>query len=211
MIKSGGRVEAPTILGKPPRNSKDGEDKLIIGKNCLIRPFSTIYAGTRIGNNFQTGQGISIRENNIIGDDVLVGTNTVLEFGNKIGKGTRIHSNCFLEMVTLEEYVFIGPNVVFTDDLHPMNCPRYKDCLGGAKVKKFARIGAGVTILPGVIIGKNSLVGAGSVVINDVADNTVVVGTPARPIKSINDLVCRKGFFKRPYNWPPYGKIRRKE
>jgi len=60
--------------------------------------------------------------------------------------------------------VFVGPNVVFTDDPHPMNCPRYKECKGGAVVHRLARIGANATILPGVVIGENALVGAGSVV-----------------------------------------------
>ena len=71
-------------------------------------------------------------------------------------------------MVTVEDDVFIGPQVVFTDDPHPMNCPRYRDCKGGAVVRRLARIGANATILPGVTIGENALVGAGAVVVDDV-------------------------------------------
>lgn len=205
-IGKGARLEPPYIIGKPPRGKKEGELKISIGKNAIIRPFTTIYAGNKIGDNFQTGQGVSIREDNIIGNNVSVGTNSVLEFGNKIGNNIRIHSGCFLEMVTIEDGVFIGPNVVFTDDPHPMNCPKYKECLGGPVVKSLARIGANATILPGIIIGRNSLVGAGSVVTKNVPDNSVVVGNPARKIKSIDKLTCFKGFFKRPYMWPPYDK-----
>ncbi|MBE0447281.1 MAG: N-acetyltransferase [Actinobacteria bacterium] len=188
----------------PPRGSKEGELELQIGSNGLIRPFTTIYAGSKIGDYFQTGQGVSIREDNLIGDHVSIGTNAVLEFGNRIGNRVRIHTGCFLEMVTIEDDVFVGPNVVFTDDLHPMNCPRYKECKGGATVKRLARVGANSTILPGVIIGENALVGAGSVVTSDVPDNAVVVGSPARFTKHIDDLECFLGAFERPYLWQPY-------
>jgi len=205
-IGKGATIEKPYIIGKPPRGRKEGELKTIIGKNAIIRPFTTIYAGNKIGDNFQTGQGVSIREDNNIGDNVRIGTNSVLEFGNKIGNNVRIHTGCFLEMVTIEDDVFIGPNVVFTDDPHPMGCPRYKECLGGAIVKELARIGANSTILPGVVVGINSLVGAGSVVTHDVPANSVVAGNPAKVINQIDDLVCIKGFFERPYVWKPYAK-----
>jgi acetyltransferase-like isoleucine patch superfamily enzyme len=157
-----------------------------------------------MGEQCQTGQGVSIREDNRIGNNVSIGTHSVLEFGNRIGDNSRIHSSCFLEMVTIGRHVFIGPNVVFTDDPHPMNCPKYKDCKKGAIVEDYARIGANSTILPGVRIGRNSMVGAGSVVTKDVPANSVVVGNPARVIKMVNELVCPPGFFDRPYTWFPY-------
>jgi acetyltransferase-like isoleucine patch superfamily enzyme len=199
-------VEPPSIIGKPPRGVGPGEFLLRIGNNSLIRPFSTLYAGSDIGDHFQTGQGVSIREDNIIGNDVSVGTNSVLEFGNRIGNYSRVHSNCFLEQVTIGMYVFIGPHVVFTDDPHPMECPKYKECKGGVKVEDYARIGANSTILPGVKIGRNSLIGAGSVVTKDVPENAVVAGSPARVVKMIDELKCFRGFFEKPYEWSPYKK-----
>jgi acetyltransferase-like isoleucine patch superfamily enzyme len=107
-------------------------------------------------------------------------------------------------MTTLEDYVFVGPNVVFTDDPHPMNCPRYKECLGGVTVRELARIGANSTLLPGVVIGRNAFVGAGSVVTDNVPDNAVVVGNPAKFVKWVSELECHPGFFERPYQWEPY-------
>jgi acetyltransferase-like isoleucine patch superfamily enzyme len=192
--------EGPCIIGKPPRGKDEGELETHIGNNCLIRPFTTIYAGNVIGDNFETGQGSSIREGNLIGNNVRVGTLAVLEFGNNIGNNVRIHTGCFLEMVTIEDNVFIGPNVVFTDDPHPP-CPKYKECVGGAVVKAFARIGANSTILPGVVIGRNALVGAGSVVTKNVPDNAVVAGNPARIIKYVDELKCFKVLFPKPYTW----------
>ena len=184
-IGKGSVIYDNVVIGLPSRDHKQGELKTIIGEGACIRPFTTIYAGNIIGKNLSTGQGASIREDNIIGDDVSIGTNTVLEFSNKIEKGTRIHSLCFLEMTEIGEYVFIGPGTIFTDDPHPMNCPKYKECLGGPKIKKLAKIGAGCVILPGITIGENALIGAGSIVVSDVPQNTVFAGTPAKFIKNI--------------------------
>ena len=192
------------IIGKPPRGFKDGELYTRIGMNATIREFTVIYSSTRIGNDFQTGIGASIRENNIIGNDVSIGTNSVLEFSNRLGSGVRIHSNCFMEMATLGDFVFIAPNVVLTDDPHPMGCPKWKECKGGVTIKSYSRIGANTTILPGVTIGKNCLIGAGSVVTSNIRDNSVAYGNPATVVKSINDLKCHKGFFDKVYDWPPY-------
>lgn len=197
-------LQAPCIVGKAPRGAAEGELPLAIGGGAVVRPFTTIYAGSTFGARLQTGQGASIREDNLIGDDVSIGTNTVLEFGNRIGSRVRIHSGCFLELVTIEDDVFVGPNVVFTDDPHPMNCPRYAECKGGAVVRRLARIGAHSTILPGVEIGEGALVGAGSVVTRDVPAGAVVAGNPARVIRQVAQLTCASGFFERPYVWPPY-------
>ena len=204
VIGPGADLQPPCILGKAPRGAAPGELPLVIGRAAVIRPFTTIYAGSTFGDRLQTGQGASIREDNVAADDVSIGTNAVLEFGNRIGSRVRIHSGCFLEMVTIEDDVFVGPNTVFTDDPHPMNCPRYKDCNGGIVARRRARIGANVTILPGVVVGENALVGAGSVVVGDVPPGAVVVGNPARVIKHVADLTCPPGLVARPFDWPPY-------
>ncbi len=203
-LGEGAIVHPPVILGFPPRGREEGELPLIIGPGAVIRPFTTIYAGSTFGARLNTGQGASIREENVLGDDCSVGTHAVLEYGNRVGNGSRIHSGCFLEQVTLGEQVFLGPNVVFTDDPHPP-CPRYKECKGGAIVEDLVKIGANATILPGVRIGRNSLVGAGSVVTADVPPGVVVAGSPARIVKRIDELTCYPGLFEHPYEWEPYG------
>jgi len=210
IIGEGAVIHNFVVLGFAPRGKLPGELPLKIGKNAIIRPFTIIYGGTEIGDNFQTGKGASVRENNEIGNNVVVGTNAVLEHGNTIGNNVRIHSLCFLEYVTIEDNVFIGPGVIFTDDPHPP-CPKYEECLKGAFVKKLAKIGAGSVILPGVIIGENALIGAGSIVAKDVPDNTVVAGVPAKIIKNIDEIECLKGFFKKPYDWPPYNSKKRED
>jgi acetyltransferase-like isoleucine patch superfamily enzyme len=203
-IGEGATLDPPLVLGKPPRGKEPGELKLVIGAGAVIRPFTTIYAGTVLGAGVQTGQCVSIREDNVIGAGVSIGTGAILEFGNRVGDRSRIHSGCFLEMTIIEEDVFVGPRVVFTDDPHPMGCPRYKECLGGVTVRALARIGANCTLLPGVVVGRNTLVGAGSVVTRNVPDDMVVAGNPAKVIKAVADLKCVAGFFDRPYDWAPY-------
>ena len=181
-LGEGVELQPGVIVGLPPRGREPGE---------LV---------TTIGARFQSGHGAMVRENNQIGDDCSVGTNAVLEPGNRVGDRTRIHSNCFLENVVLGSGVFLGPNVVFTDDPHPA-CPRYLDCVLGATVEDDVSIGANSTVLPGVRIGRGALVGAGSVVTKDVQARAVVAGNPARHVKDVGELVCFKGYFERPYAW----------
>jgi acetyltransferase-like isoleucine patch superfamily enzyme len=100
----------------------------------------------------------------------------------------------------MEDDVFCGPHVVFTDDPHPP-CPRYLDCVGGARVEEGASIGAGAVILPGVTIGARSLVGAGAVVTRDIPPNAVVAGNPARIVGQRDELACGVGIFARAYEW----------
>ncbi len=199
-LGKGVKIIPPVFIGFPGRTKIKKGPAVVIGANALIRPFTTIYAGVRIGNDFQCGHGVLIREDNVIGDHVSVGTNSALEPGNRIGNNVRVHTGCFLEGVTIGDDVFVGPRVVFTDDPHPP-CPRFKECVLGAKVRKNARIGGNSTILPGVVIGANSLIGAGSVITRDIPADSVACGSPARVIKRIGDLRCFKGFFKKPYEW----------
>lgn len=164
----------------------------------LIRSHSVVYQDCKLGARLHIGHGVLIREDNIIGDDVSIGSHTVLEPNNIIGDRVRIHSNCFLSRVYLEDDVWVGPNAVFTDDLHPP-CPRYAECGKGAHVKPHAVIGANCTILPEVTIGRGAVVGAGSVVTRDILPWQVVAGNPAKVINNVVGLKCPKGFFKHPY------------
>ena len=144
-----------------------------------------------MGKGVSTGHFALIREDNTIGNHVTIGSFTELGLRNSIGDNTLIHSRCFLEDATLGNNVFVGPGVVFTNDPHP-SCPEFRSCFRGVVVGDWAMIGGGVTILPGVKIGKRALVGAGSVVTENVTSRSVVVGNPARKIKKIEDIVCTR-------------------
>jgi acetyltransferase-like isoleucine patch superfamily enzyme len=188
------------IIGEPPRNAQSGEFQTIIGPNAIIRSHSIIYAGNKIGRNFQTGHTVSIRENNIIGNDVSVGTHSIIEHHVIIQDDVRIHSGVFIpEFSTLEKGCWIGPHVVLTNALHPL-CPDVKKCMKGPTIGKGSKIGANVTILPDVVIGEMSLIGAGSVVVTDIEPYVVASGNPARTIKRIEDITCRYQFRDHPYS-----------
>lgn len=198
-IGEGAQIGDFCIIGLPPKGKAPGELPTRIGKNAVIRSHTVIYAGNTIGDNFNSGHAALIREENRIGDDVSIGSHTVIEHHLEIQHGVRIHSQAFVpEYTVLETGCWIGPNVVFTNALHPL-CKRVKDCLKGATVRSGAKIGANSTILPDVEIGANSLVGAGSVVVRDVEPETVVAGTPAKRLKDVWDLTCPYGLCERPY------------
>lgn len=187
-LKEGYKIEDFVIIGRPPDGVKDGGSETVLGVNAVIRSHTVIYSGNVIGDDFKTGHHAMIRENNIIGNNVSIGTHTVLEHDVKIGNDVRIHSNVFIpEYSILEDYCWIGPNVVLTNALYPLS-KGVKENLKGPLIKKRAIVGANSTILPGISIGENSLIGAGSVVTRDVDDNVVVAGNPAMVINNIKNL-----------------------
>jgi acetyltransferase-like isoleucine patch superfamily enzyme len=187
-LAEGSVIEDYSIVGTPPRGKKDGELPTIIGAGAVIRSHSVIYTGNTIGKNFQTGNKVNIRESNRIGDNVSIGTLSVVEHHVEIADNVRIHTQVFIpEFSVLEEGCWIGPNVVFTNAKYPLS-PGVKDQLAGPVIKRGAKIGANSTLLPGVVIGENALVGAGSVVVDDVPPGAVVVGNPARVIRQISEL-----------------------
>jgi len=181
-------VEDFCILGALPRGFEDGALATVIGRDAVIRSHTVIYAGNVIGDHFQTGNKVNIRESNRIGHHVSVGTLSVIEHHVEIGDNVRIHTQAFIpEYSVLEDGCWIGPNVVFTNAKYPL-APGVKNQLAGPVIRRGAKIGANVTLLPGVVIGEHSLVGAGSVVVRDVPPHAVVVGNPARVIRHVSDL-----------------------
>lgn len=175
--------------------------KTVIGAGATLRSHTVIYAGNTIGANFSTGHHALLREANVIGDDVSIGSSSVVEHHVRIGDGVRIHSQCFVpEYSVLEPGAWLGPRVTLTNAPFP-RCPDVPRCLAGVTVGRDARVGANATILPGVRIGERALIGAGAIVTKDVPPGTVVIGAAARPVKSIDDLLCPVGLDHRPY--PP--------
>jgi acetyltransferase-like isoleucine patch superfamily enzyme len=181
-------IEDYVIIGVPPRGKKAGELPTIIGDNAIIRSHTVIYAGNRIGNDFQTGHHVLVREENSIGNQVSIGTSSVVEHHVTMGNNVRIHTQAFVpEMSILEDGAWIGPNAVITNAAYPLS-PNVKNELKGAIVRKNAKIGANATLLPGITIGENALIGAGAVVTKDVPPNKVVAGNPATVINDVSNL-----------------------
>lgn len=139
-----------------------------IGAGTQVWQFCVVLAGARIGAN------ANICSHCFIENDVVVGDNVTVKCGVQLWDG-----------ITLEDDVFIGPNVTFTNDLHPRS-KHYPDSFARTLVREGASIGANATILPGVTIGKHALVGAGAVVTRSVSDYAIVVGNPATIIGYTN-------------------------
>jgi len=187
-IGKNSKIDDFCIIGRPPKGKKDGDLATQIGDNCIIRPHTVIYSGNKIGDDFQTGQQVSIRENNNIGNNVSIGTGSCIEHNIVIEDDVRLHSQVFIpEYSELKENCWIGPNVVFTNAKYPLS-KNVKENLKGPTIEENAIVGANATLLPGIKVGKNALIGAGSVVENDVPKGKVVAGNPARIIKNIEDI-----------------------
>lgn len=177
-------IEDFCIIGAP-FDGFSGEET-VIGDNAVIRSGTVIYAGNKIGDNFKTGNKANVRELNIIGNNVSIGSLAVIEHHVIIEDNVRLHSGAFIpEYSTLKEYAWIGPNVVLTNARYPCS-KNAKNELYGPVIERKAKIGANSTILPGVVVGENSLIGAGSVVVKNVDSNSIVAGNPAVFIRNIN-------------------------
>lgn len=170
----------PVTIGFPSREriDQEGYPGTVIGSDAVLRSGTVIYCDVVIGDRFQCGHNVLIREHTTIGNDSAVGTGTIIEGFCRIGNKARIQSMAFIPTHTeIEDDVFIGPHAVLTNDRFP---PTGKPELKGPDIHDEAVIGANVTILPGVRIGKGAAVAAGAVVTKDVPPGMIAVGVPAR-------------------------------
>jgi acetyltransferase-like isoleucine patch superfamily enzyme len=170
---------------------------LTIGHSSLIRSHSTIYEGSTFGERLTTGHRVTIREKTIAGCNFQVGTLGDIQGDCGIGDYVRFHSNVHIGKHSLiGDFVWIFPYVVLTNDPHPPS-----DTSSGVSIRDFAAIATMSVLLPGVKIGEGALVGAHSSVSRDVADGTVVAGSPAKYICDASKLKLKDGSNRPAYPW----------
>jgi acetyltransferase-like isoleucine patch superfamily enzyme len=151
----------------------------VVGDGARLRTGTVLYVGSRIGRNFETGHHVVVREQNRIGNDVSVWSDTVIDYGCVIGHRVKIHSNCYVAQFTeIEDDAFLAPGVTIANDLYPGSRISAEQ-MRGPLIAAGAQIGVNVTILPYVRIGAGAIIGAGSTVTRDIPDRTIAYGSPA--------------------------------
>lgn len=138
-----------------------------IGSGSRIWQFVVVLPKARIGKN------CNICSHCLIENDVLIGDRVTVKSGVQLWDGIR-----------LEDDVFVGPNVTFTNDIFPRS-KHYPEVFPITLIKVGASIGGGATLLPGITIGRHAMIGAGAVVTKSVPDGVVVVGNPARIVRDV--------------------------
>lgn len=173
------------------------EQDLIIGNDSVIRSHSVFYIGSTIGNNLQTGHYISIRENSVLGEHCQVGSRGDIQGDCVIGKYTKMHADVHIgKMSEVGSYVWLFPEVLLTNDPTPPS-----DTLVGVKIEDFVVVASKTLVFPGVTISKDAVVGAGSVVKDDVDAGKVVSGNPAKKICDAKILRLHNNIRIKAYPW----------
>jgi len=153
----------------------------LLGQFTAIFPDVTIGEGTRIGNF------VMIRSQTSIGEGCTIGSYVDIEGDVTIGHHVSLQSGCYITRgVVIEDEVFCGPRVITMNDKRIVHRrPGLTFVREGPRIERAARVGGGSVLLPGVTIGSNALVGAGSVVTKNVPPGAIVVGNPARVVGTV--------------------------
>ncbi|RYU15639.1 acyltransferase [Nocardioides iriomotensis] len=159
--------------------ARDVDQHLTLGGGANLRSGTVIYVGSEIGERFETGHHVIVREQCRIGDDVSLWSNTVVDYGCRLGSRVKIHSNCYVAQHTeIDDDAFLAPGVTLANDLYPGQADSAR-LMSGPRIGAGAQLGVNVTVLPFVRIGEGTLVGAGSVVTRDLPAGVVAYGNPA--------------------------------
>ena len=194
-LGDGCEVDPGAILGYST-GRRIADLTLQIGAGARIRSGTAIYVGSTIGIGLETGHNVVIREENVIGDHLNIWNSSTIDYGCTIGHGVKIHCNVYVaQFTTLADDVFLAPGVTVANDPHPL-CGL---CMRGPTIKRGARIGVNVTLLPHITVGEGAFIGAGSVVTRDIPAHTVAYGNPARPVRPVAELPCPFDLVEQPY------------
>jgi dTDP-4-amino-4,6-dideoxygalactose transaminase/acetyltransferase-like isoleucine patch superfamily enzyme len=194
-VGAGTIVGDGTVLGRQPRPAATSTVKaeqelkpLLIGKSCTIGTSVIVYQGTEMLDSCFLGDNSSVRENCQLGEAVLIGQRVVVENNVRIGDYAKVQTGAYITADTeLEEHVFIAPMVTTTNDNYMGRTEKRFADRRGPTFKKGCRVGGGVTILPGVTIGDEAFIAAGSIVPRDIPPYQLVMGSPARAVRSVSE------------------------
>lgn len=181
------------VIGKTPTRAKTSilpEIKELppceIGDGVTIGTSAIIYVNVKLANDVFVADLATVRERVEIGEGTIVGRGVAVENDCVVGKKCKLETNCYITAYsTIEDYVFIAPCVVTTNDNYLARDKERYNHFKGVTVKTGGRIGANSTILPGKVINEDGTVAAGSILSKDVEKESLVVGTPAKEIRKV--------------------------
>jgi acetyltransferase-like isoleucine patch superfamily enzyme len=192
VLGEGVRVLEGAVVGKQPTLSPRSTARreqlpgAVLGDGTVVSTGAIVFAGARVGARVILGDQSCVRERVTIGDDVVLGRGSLVENDTTIGAWTRIQADAYITAYsTLEEHVFVAPRVVTTNDDFMGRTDKRLELVAGPTIRRGARVGGGAILCPGVEIGEEAFVGAGAVVTRDVPPRVVVVGNPARILRSV--------------------------
>ena len=181
------RIDDHTVIGKQPMRAKrsifkaEAPPPAKVGNDCLIGAHAVIYAGCEIAQHVLVADTAAIREKVSIGEYTIVGRGATVENLCKVGKKCKLETGCYITAYSeIEDYCFIAPKVTTTNDNYLGRTEERFKHFKGVTVRKGGRIGGGSVILPGIEIGADAVVAAGSVVTRDVPAGKTYMGVPAK-------------------------------
>jgi acetyltransferase-like isoleucine patch superfamily enzyme len=193
VIGGGVRIQDGAVLGKPlalgarSTASRATLEPLWLGDGVTIGANAVVLAAARIGSRGVVGDRAHVRERAVMGEESVVGSGSAVDNDVTIGSRVKIQTGCYITAFSLiEDDVFVAPCVTTTND-NAMGRHGREVPLRGATLRRACRVGAGSILLPGVEIGEEAFVAAGSVVTRDVPARTLVMGTPAREVRRIEE------------------------
>jgi acetyltransferase-like isoleucine patch superfamily enzyme len=149
--------------------------------------FCTIFPDVEVGEDTRMGNYVMIRSATRIGRGCVIGSYVDIEGDVRIGDHVSLQSGCYITRgVTIGDQVFCGPHIVTMNDRNiSYRRPSMKFVRNAPRILRAARVGGGTILLPGVTVGENALVAAGSVVTKDVPDGKIVAGNPAHIVGEV--------------------------
>jgi acetyltransferase-like isoleucine patch superfamily enzyme len=192
VIGEGCSIEDHAVLGKRPRlarhSSAGGELRALeLGARVSVGTGGVVFAGASIADEAILGDQTFVRERSVIGAGSVIGRGSVVDNDVRVGARVRVQTNVYLTAFTLiEDDVFVGPGALTTND-HTMARHGPEEPIRGAILRRACRVGGGAVLTPGVEVGEEAFVAAGSVVTRDVPPRAVVMGVPARVVRDVGD------------------------
>ena len=192
-LGSGVRLQDGAIVGKPLALSRTSTAALrpaeatVVGHGATVAAGAIVVAGARVGESAFVGDQAHVRERAVIGALSAVGRGSAIDNDVTIGDRVKIQTGCYVTAFSaLEDDVFLGPGV-FTFNDNAMGRHPKDEQLSGPTFRRACRVGGGALVLPGIEVGEEAFVATGSVVTRDVPARTLVMGSPAKPVREVRD------------------------